>query len=395
MGQKFDEVIDRTHTGSIKHDFPQRFGKGADEIPLWVADMDFRAPQEVIDRLQEVALHGIYGYSDIDDSYGEIIKSWFNKRFHWNLDTDWMVKTPGVIFAISSAVRAFTEPGDAIIIQQPVYHPFVSCVVENGRRLINNELVNNNGRYEMDLSDFEEKIVSEGVKLFILCSPHNPVGRVWTRTELEAVGAICRRHNVFVLSDEIHCDFVYPGHAHTVFASVSEEFADHCAICTAPSKTFNLAGLQISHIFIPNADNRKRFQKQVRLTGYDEINLFGLNACRAAYQYGEAWLEELKLYLAGNVRLVKEYLAERIPQVRLIEPEGTYLLWLDFSGLSMTEEELIGFLDREAGVWLNAGSIFGEKSAMFQRMNIASPASVIQEALERLERAVRKREERK
>lgn len=382
--RRFDELIDRKLTGSMKHDFPKRFGKPDDVLPLWVADMDFKAPKEVIERLRETAEYGIYGYSDAMDTYYEVVKSWFNIRFNWKTEADWIIKTPGVVFAISAAVRAFTEPQDAVIIQQPVYHPFANCVTENGRRLVNNELLINNGRYFMNLQEFEEQVIREKVKLFILCSPHNPVGRVWSRQELEEVGAICMRHHVLVISDEIHCDFTYPEHVHTPYAALSEELAQNAVICTAPSKTFNLAGLQISNIFVPNKILRDKLKREIYLTGYDEVNIFALAGCQAAYQYGETWLEELIEYLTANRAIVRNRLQKELPQIKLIEPEGTYLLWLDCAGLGKTETELADWLDHRAKVWLSAGSEFGSASGLYRRMNIACPAAVVQEAMDRL-----------
>lgn len=385
---RFDEIIERVNTDSEKYDFADRYGKPEGLIPLWVADMDFQAPEEVRSALREKAEHGIFGYSDVKDEYYEKIISWFNKRHNWFPKQEWIIKTPGVIFAISAAVRAFTEPGDAVIIQTPVYRPFYNCVRENGRRLIQNELEYNNGRYEMDLENFERQVTQENVKLFILCSPHNPVGRVWTREELAAVGGICMRHGVFVISDEIHCDFVYSDSVHSVFAGLSEEFADRSMICTAPSKTFNLAGLQASNIFIKDESYRKRLKRQLYLTGYEELNIFALTGCRAAYAYGGPWLDELLLYLKGNLRLVSGYLKEKVPEIRLVEPEGTYLLWLDCGGLGLTGKELEEFMTREAGLWLSPGENYGENAGRFQRLNMACPRSVLQKALEQLRKAV-------
>lgn len=386
---RFDEVINRRQSGSIKYDFPKRFGKPADALPLWVADMDFRAPEKVMERLQEVAAYGIYGYSDAQEAYYNAVKSWFKNRFNWETEIEWIVKSPGVIFAISAAVRAFTKQGDAVMIQQPVYHPFVSCVVESGRRLINNELINCGGHYEMNLQDFEEKVIREQVKLFILCSPHNPVGRVWSREELSAVGAICEKHDVLVISDEIHCDFTRHGHVHTPFAAISHSLAEQAIICTSPSKTFNLAGLQVSNIFVQNPVLRRRLKREIYLTGYEEINIFALAGCQAAYEYGSTWLEELKVYLEGNTEIVRRSLQTELPQVKLIEPEGTYLLWLDCKGLGMQEDALGQWLDTKAKVWLNAGGGFGQQSGLYQRMNIACPGCVVQEAMDRLARAAR------
>lgn len=386
--KNFDEIIDRKNTNSAKHDFMDHWNKPADVLPLWVADMDFQTAPEIIEALKKAVEHGIFGYSMVHEDYNEVISSWFDRKFSWKPENQWLVKTPGVVFAISNAVRAFTKPGDAVIIQQPVYYPFVNCVVENGRTLVNNELIYQNGKYQMNLKEFEQQIVENEVKLFIMCSPHNPVGRVWTREELEAVGEICLKHQVFVISDEIHCDFTFPGYAHTVFSSISEDFADNAMICTAPSKSFNLAGLQCSNIFVKDKEKREALERQIYLTGYDEINAFGLVAGRAAYEYGELWLEELKDYLYHNLIFVRDFLEKRIPQLKLIEPQGTYLLWVDCSGLGLSDEKLEEFMVQSAKLWLDGGSMFGTKSNQFQRINIASPRNIIQKAMEQLEKAV-------
>lgn len=384
---RFDEIIDRKNTNSIKHDFCKEWGKPEDILPLWVADMDFPAPEAVTDALIRTAGQRIYGYSGSKAEYDNAVINWFAGRFGWRPEAEWIVKTPGVVFAISSAVRAYTRPGEAVLIQQPVYYPFAGSVEKNGRRLVNNELKYENGRYTMDLADFEQKIRDNDVKLFILCSPHNPVGRVWTRRELEAVADICLRYHVFVISDEIHCDFTYEGHKHTVFADISQECADNCVVCTAPSKTFNLAGLQCSNIFIKNAEKRKLMKDTIYATGYDEINVMGLAACRAAYEKGGEWLEELKAYLAGNLDFVRLFLKERLPLIKLVEPEGTYLVWLDCSGLGLDEQQLEEFMVKKAKLWLDGGSMFGHRTGLFQRVNIASPRSVIERALRQLEQA--------
>lgn len=389
---RFDEIIERHNTNSEKYDFPERFGGDAQAIPLWVADMDFRTADEIIAAVEKKAQYGIWGYSEPKEEYYNNVISWFKKTKGWEAKPEWIVKTPGVIFALSAAIRAFTEPGDAVLIQQPVYHPFESCVVESGRKLVNNELVLNSNRYEMDFAKMEEQIVQEQVKMFILCSPHNPVGRVWSRDELLKLETICRRHNVFVVADEIHGDFVYPGHKHIPFASLSEETAANSMICTAPSKTFNLAGLQVSNIFIPDEERRKAFCRAVYLTGYEELNIFALTACQAAYEYGEPWLSELLEYLQGNLSVIRDFLKEKLPQIKLIEPEGTYLVWLDFTEFAakrgMGPKELNDFLLHKAHVWLSPGGSYGKKSQLFMRLNMACPRSVIEKALGQMEEAL-------
>lgn len=388
----FDEVTDRRNTNSLKYDFAAERGKPEGVLPLWVADMDFPAPQPVLDALHAAVSHGIFGYTEVKSDYFQVIARWFQKAFNWNPSEEWLVKTPGVVFAISAAVRGLTEEGDTVLIQPPVYYPFAGVIRGNDRIVVENKLVCLNGHYEMDFEDMERKIKERAVKLFILCSPHNPVGRVWTKGELEKVADICGRHGVIVVSDEIHCDFTYPGHRHTVFASLSGEAAARSILCTSPSKTFNLAGLQAANIFIPNAAVRERFRDAVfRKAGYDELNTLGLTACKAAYQEGGLWLSELREYLRGSLDYVRGFLEERLPEIRLIEPEGTYLLWLDCSGLGLTDEELEDFIVNCAGLWLDAGSMFDKTCGQFERVNITCPRSVLRQAMEQLEGAVAER----
>lgn len=384
----FDELIDRKNTNSLKHDFPERYGIPEDALPLWVADMDFRAPNEVLEALHLAVEHGIFGYSQVKQDYNDVVIHWFEKRFGWQAKPQWLVKSPGVVFAITAAIRAYTEIGDGVLIQQPVYYPFANTITNNKRTLINNELMYHNGRYEIDFVDFEQKIRYNHVKLFIFCSPHNPVGRVWTKEELQKIAAICLQYNVIVVSDEIHCDFTFLNHLHTIFASMSEEIADRCIVCTSPSKTFNLAGLQISNIFVKNQKLRRRLRESIRATGFDEINTFGLVASKAAYQYGDVWLDELKSYLEENLEFVKLFLQYKIPQITLVETEGTYLVWLDCRELNLSDQELEDLMVHKAKLWLDSGSIFGNESGQFQRINIACPRSVLEEALIRLEKTV-------
>lgn len=388
MKYDFDTVIDRRGTKCLKYDFARERGKSEDVLPLWVADMDFRTAPEILERLEKTIQHGIFGYSEGKDDYFQAVASWYQSRFGWDVKRNWLVKTPGVVFALAAAVRAFTEEGDAVLLQQPVYYPFSEVILDNRRSLVNSPLKLAGDRYEMDFQDFEEKIEENQVKLFLLCSPHNPVGRVWEEWELRKLGEICRKHHVIVVSDEIHSDFTYPGHEHHVFASLSPELADITITCTAPSKTFNLAGLQISNIFIPNTDLRHRFKKAVAAAGYSQVNLMGLVACQAAYEEGGEWLAQLKEYLLGNLAFVREYLKTHIPEIRLIEPEGTYLLWLDFRGLHLTEEQREDLIVRKAHLWLDSGAMFGIDGEGFERINIACPRAVLKQALAQLEQAL-------
>lgn len=387
MKYNFDELIERRGSDCLKYDFAVERGMPEDVLPLWVADMDFRTAPCIMERLRKDADFGIFGYTDSKDDYFQTLAKWYDTYFGWKIEKDWLIKTPGIVFAIATAVSAFTEEGDGVLIQQPVYYPFSAVIRDNNRKLVNNELVLKDGRYEMDLEDFERKIVQEKVKLFILCSPHNPVGRVWTEEELRRVGEICLKHDVKIVSDEIHNDFVYPGYEHHVLDTVDDRFRDICIICTAPSKTFNLAGLQISNIWIPNPELRKAFERKMLEVGYSEVNMLGLHACKAAYEGGREWLEQLKEYLKENLDFVRSYLEENLPQIKLIEPEGTYLVWLDCRGLGLSEEELEQFIARKAKLWLDDGAIFGKAGEGFERVNIACPRSVVKEALERLKKA--------
>ena len=390
----FDKIINRKGTNCLKYDFAVERGKSAEVLPLWVADMDFQVSEEITKSLHAAVEHGIYGYTQPKDPYYNAIMNWMKKNHQWETKREWIVKTPGVVFALGAAVKAFTKPGDAVLIQNPVYYPFTNIIRDNDRRVIDNTLVyekrvtEGKSQYSIDYEDFERKIVQENIKLFILCNPHNPVGRVWTREELQYLGEICLRHHVIVVSDEIHNDFVYPGFEHTVFANVDPRFAEFTVTCTAPSKTFNLAGLQISNIFIPNETLREAFQKEIDKTGYDEPNALGAVACEAAYRGGQEWLDQLRAYLLENLNFLRAYLQEKIPQIHLVEPEGTYLVWLDCSELGISGKELDQFIVEKAGLWLDGGAMFGPSGADFQRVNIACPRATLELALDKLKAAV-------
>lgn len=388
MEYSFDRIIERKGTYSLKYDFAERYGKPGDLLPLWVADMDFQTCPAVTDALRDAVGHGIYGYSECLDDYYDILGRWFKESHHWDIEKEWVVKTPGVVFAICAAIRALTGRGDAVMIQQPVYYPFAASVLNNGRRLVNNPLRYADGKYTVDFEDFEEKIIQNDVKLFILCSPHNPVGRVWSKEELERMGDLCVRHGVLVVSDEIHADFTYPGHTHQVFAGLKPQFAQRTVTCTSPSKSFNLAGLQVSNIVIPDTDLRRKFKSEIVRTGYSQLNTMGLFACRAAYSGGKQWLADLKAYLNENLAFVRRSLRERLPQVHLVEPEGTYLLWLDFRALNLSEKQLEELIVNRARLWLDRGTMFGQEGAGFERINIACPRATLQKALLALEQAV-------
>lgn len=390
MPVDFDTVPNRRGTNCFKYDFAREMGMPEDVLPLWVADMDFPTAPAVLERLHALAEHGIFGYTGVKDAYFSAVHNWYAQRFGWETQRSWLVTTPGVVFAIAIAIRAFTQKGDAILIQQPVYYPFANKVTENDRQLVVNPLVLKNGRYEMDFADMERKIVDYHVKMLLLCSPHNPVGRVWTKEELLRVGEICQKHGVLVVSDEIHADFTYAGHTHRVFASVKSEFADFTITCTAPSKTFNLAGLQNSNIFIPNRQLRHAYKKELSACGCGGTNCMGMAACQAAYEAGVDWLEQLKQYLAGNLAYIRQFLREKLPDIALIEPEGTYLVWLDLRKLGLTEQQQRQLIVQDAKLWLDTGTLFGQGGEGFERINIACPRATIEQAMQRLEHAVHK-----
>ena len=390
MPVDFDTVPNRRGTNCFKYDFAREMGMSEDVLPLWVADMDFPTAPAVLERLHALAEHGIFGYTGVKDAYFSAVHNWYAQRFGWETQRSWLVTTPGVVFAIAIAIQAFTQKGDAILIQQPVYYPFADKVTENDRQLVVNPLILKNGRYEMDFADMERKIADNHVKMLLLCSPHNPVGRVWTKEELLRVGEICQKHGVLVVSDEIHADFTYAGHTHRVFASVKSEFADFTITCTAPSKTFNLAGLQNSNIFIPNRQLRHAYKKELSACGCGGTNCMGMAACQAAYEAGADWLEQLKQYLAGNLAYIRQFLREKLPDIALIEPEGTYLVWLDLRKLGLTEQQQRQLIVQDAKLWLDTGTLFGQGGEGFERINIACPRATIEQAMQRLERAVHK-----
>ena len=389
MAFDFDKVIDRRGTNCLKYDFAVERGRKEDILPLWVADMDFQTAPGIQERLRAAVDHGIFGYSDGKADYFAAVSSWYREKFGWETKEEWLIKTPGVVFALAAAVRAFTEKGDRVLIQQPVYYHFSEVIRDNGRVLINSPLKQVNGRYEMDFEDMERKITENQVKLFLLCSPHNPVGRVWTEEELKKAGELCVKHGVLVVSDEIHSDFTYPGVAHHVFAGLSPEFARISVTCTAPSKTFNIAGLQVSNIFIPDPELRARFQKAVDAVGYSQVHLLGRLAGQAADETGEEWLSAVKEYIYGNLCFLREYLQENRPEIRLVEPEGTYLVWLDFGALGLTAEQRQELIEEKAGLWLDSGAMFGPDGEGFERVNIACPRETLQKALDQLAAAVR------
>ena len=387
----FDHVWHRKNTGSIKWDGLEKLFGDADLLPMWVADMDFKVPQPVIDALKQQANHGIFGYTIRPESYNEAVAQWFSRRHNFQIEKDWLVFTPGVVPALSMIVQTFTEPGDKIIIQPPVYYPFSNVVKRQQRKLVENPLTFDGERYTMDFVDLERKIDPD-VKMLILCSPHNPVGRVWTAEELHQLGELCVKHNILVVADEIHGDLVRKGYRHTPFASLSETFAQQSITCTAPSKTFNLAGLQASHVIIPNERHRRAFKATINTLGLGLPNTFAIAAVEAAYRHGEDWLRQLLDYLEANIQFLTSYIEQNIPQIKVIQPEGTYLVWLDCRSLNLNAKQLQTLMQKEAKVALDEGAIFGTGGAGFERINVACPRSTLEEGLKRIKKAVKRAE---
>ena len=385
----FDKVIDRHGTNCLKFDFAKERGKNGDELSLWVADMDFQVAKPITDALQAQVNHGIYGYTEVKSDYFDIVKNWFKDNFDWEIKKGSLVKTPGVVYAIAMAVKAFTKEGEAVIIQQPVYYPFSEMIIANNRKLVNSPLVLKDGRYEIDFEDFEKKIVENNVKLFILCSPHNPVGRVWSVEELKRIGDICIKHDVVIFSDEIHADFVYEPNKHHVFASLGESYAANSVIATAPSKSFNIAGLQVSNIFIENKKLRDAFRNEIVKSGYSQLNTMGLVAARAAYESGKEWLDEVRAYIKDNLIFFRDYLKENIGELSLIEPEGTYLVWVDFRKLGLSEKQREDLIVNKAKLWIDSGAMFGVDGEGFERFNIACPREYLKMALDSLAKAIK------
>ncbi len=375
-----DKIINRNGTNSIKWD---RF-KDRNALPLWVADMDFKSPEKVIDALVKRAEHGVFGYTSIPDEYYVSIKDWYNERQSWDIDTSDIIYTPGVVTALSAGIQAFTKPGDEVIIQPPVYYPFKKTILNNDRRVLNNELLNSEEGYTIDFDDLTKKAKRKSAKLLILCSPHNPVGRVWRKEELFRIGQICEENNVKVISDEIHGDLIFDGYTQIPYASVNQEMADHSMICTAPSKTFNIAGLDSSNIIISNEEMKEKYLNVLEKNDLVRPNIFGLVGTIAAYDYGDEWLIEVMSYIEQNYNFLKEFIETKLPKVKVNQPEGTFLVWLDFTAYKLSNEGLEEKLIEDAKVILNQGYVFGEGGDGFVRLNLATSKEQIEKALEQI-----------
>lgn len=388
MKYDFETLVRRKDAGSSKWNmmYDKNPNIGDEVVPFSVADMEFKNAPEIIEGLKEYLDTHIMGYTEATESYYESVIEWMKERHGFTPKKEWIVETAGVVPAIYQMVQNFTEPGDGVLIMTPVYYPFSQAVLRTGRRLVETELRNTDGYYKIDFRDLEEKASMEDVKLLILCSPHNPIGRVWTKEELERVAEICVRHQVFVISDEIHFDLILPGYEHVSMATLGDNYLYNCAICTAPSKTFNLAGFQTSNVIIPNGVYRN---KMVSARGYFSLNALGYQACELAYRRASCWLEELCLVLEKNKKIVETFFEEKFPMFRVSPLQGTYLIWIDFRAMGLKPKELERFMQEKAELFLDEGYLFGKAGEGFERMNIACPSAVLEAALKRLEKALK------
>ncbi len=387
MKYDFDKIIDRRNTLSCKWDLADE-----DILPMWVADMDFMTAQPIIDALVKRAQGGIFGYSVYTDDVYDAIKGWFKRRHNWDIEKEWIQFSPGIVPALHAFTRIFVKSGEKILMNSPVYYPFFKSTQRNGIEAVNNELIYKNGRYEIDFDDFEKKAADPAVKMFYLCSPQNPGGRLWTREELERMGRICLENHVLVVADEIHCDLVYPGKKHIPFGTLDEDIVNNSIICTAPTKTFNLAGLQISSVIIKNPELRKMYADYMTASGFDygEAGTFGLEALRAAYKYGDEWLDSLMVYIQENLDFLCKYVSENLPKAKVMIPDATYLVWIDFSDYGIESRTLHKTLKYEGKIWLDEGYLFGKAGEGFERINIACPRKTLEEGLRRIKNCIDK-----
>lgn len=383
----FDKIVNRRGTHCNKYD-NEKVYNDSKMIPLWVADMDFETLPEISQALKKVVDQKIYGYTSMGDEYYESLINWMNERHDFKIEKEWIVPAIGVITGLRLAIQTFTQKNDHVLIMKPVYYPFDRSININDRQIVECPLVLKDGHYECDFDLFEKKIIENDVKLFILCNPHNPVGRVWTKEELYQMGMICKKHHVYVVTDEIHMDFIHPGYKHIPFFNVDESFKDFSIICTSPSKTFNMAGIQVANIIIANKEIRERFLKLRSMAGISTPNIFALSACQAAYTYGARWVDELNAYIHANYEYMKNYINEKMPQLKVIKPEGLYLVWVDMHALNMDAKQLEEFMLKKAHLWLDEGYVFGTGGEGFERFNIACPRSVLKKALDQLYNAI-------
>lgn len=389
MKYNFDEIVSRRHTCSYKWDSAPSDEK--EVLPLWVADMDFRTAPVIVEALEWRVRHGIFGYVRVPDAYYESVARWFARRHGWKMETDWIIYTSGVVPAISAVIKALTVPGDGVVVQTPVYNCFFSSIRNNGCRVVPNPLIYENRTYRIDFEDLDRKTADPGVRLLLLCNPHNPAGRVWTREELARIGEICQKNGVRVIADEIHCELVFPGHEYVPFASTGENQLRNSVTCVSPSKAFNLAGLQIASIISCDRVVRERIDRAININEVCDVNPFGVEATIAAYEGGEDWLLQLLDYLKGNYDLLCDFFKTYLPQIPVTSLEGTYLVWTDCRAFHLPSDVLQTLLLEETGLWLNSGTLYGAEGEGFLRWNIACPRVVLHDALTRFLRFVQTR----
>jgi cystathionine beta-lyase len=384
----FDEIVPREGTNCIKYDALERFFGSKDVLPLWVADMDFKTPDFIVDAIKKRAEHEIYGYTFRGDSYYNSIIQWMKRRHNWDIQKEWISFSPGVVAGLTFGIEAFSKPGDGVIVQPPVYFPFFDCVKGTKRKLIENPLKIENGRYTFDFEDLKAKI-DKKTKLLLLCNPQNPGGTVFSKEELTELATICLENKIMVISDEIHSDLIFNSHKHIPFASISDEIAQNCMVSMAPSKTFNVAGFSSSIVIIPNKTKFARYERAIGVAHLYMGNIFGSVAMEAAYTHGDEWLGQLMIYLQENFKLLENFFKTNLPKVKVMKPEATYLIWLDFREYGMKNAELMKFTIENAKVGLNDGGRFGTGGDGWLRINIGCPRRILTEALERLGRAFR------
>ncbi len=388
MKYDFDKPINRTNTHSVKWDNLDKIFGSEDVLPMWVADMDFPCPQPILDAIEKRNSHGIFGYTTRPESLHEAVVNWMRERHGWDIKKQWILYTPGVVTSLNISTMTFTQPGDSVIIQSPVYPPFFSAIENHDRIVTVNPLTNDDGYYSIDFDDLEQKM-AEGCKMMILCSPHNPVGRVWTDDELKEISYLCEKYEVLLVSDDIHSDLVLPGHRHIPIATISKYMEQNSITCIAPSKTFNIPGLTISAVIIPNPKLRSEFLRTINKVSIGMSNVFAIAAMEAAYTHGGPWLDELIKYLDANVEYLEQYFKTHIPEIKVTKPQGTYLVWLDCRSLNMKGKALHRFMSQEGKIGLNNGMDFGPGGEGFLRINVACPRSTLEEGLKRIESAVK------
>ena len=384
MKYDFDKVVDRRGIGSLKWDVPER------ELPMWVADMDFQAAPEIREALRERVEHGVFGYSVLPDAWYDAYQSWWSRKHHWVIEKDWLIFSTGVVPTLSSVVRKLTTVGENVLIQTPVYNIFFNSILNNGRNVLESSLAYDGHEYTMDFEDLERKLALPQTTLMILCNPQNPVGKIWDRETLARVGELCAKHHVVVVSDEIHCDLTDPGTEYVPFASVSEICKNNSVTCIAPTKAFNIAGLQTSAVVVPNPVLRHKVNRGLNTDEVAEPNVFATVGAIAAFEKGEAWLEELRVYLADNKAFLRNFMQEKLQQIKVVPSNATYLLWLDVSEITQDAKELVEFIRKDSGLYLTEGEEYGACGKSFIRWNTACPRSLLKEGLERFDSSVRK-----